>query len=160
MDEKRETSQRIARLTKELAKAKAIALDTMIFSYQYFGQPKLKPLTEVIFNHIESGKVKGYASWLSVGELSVEIQNAGSASDVKTYIDFISSFPNLILLPAEKNVIEHFVSIRLNTHLETADSLHIASAQTANADLLISNDSAWRNRFAKPKLILLSDYLK
>jgi predicted nucleic acid-binding protein len=158
MGQPRSTTAGIARLRKELAKAKTVALDTTVFSYYYSGGNAFAPLSKVIFEATEQGEVHALASSFALAEMLVGIAKVGDAQAASNYVNLISSFPNLRFIPFDTTMASHYAAVR-TTGLKPADSIHIATAQAARADLLISNDYAWRNRFAKPKLILLGEYL-
>jgi predicted nucleic acid-binding protein len=131
----------------------------MIFSYQFLGEPRLSTLTQLIFERVEQGRVHAVASFLALAEMLATIQETQEEASVQTFVRIISTYPNLSLVPFDNRMVNTFAAIRAQTNILPADCIHIATAQAANADLLISNDYAWRGRFAKPKLILLGDYL-
>lgn len=163
MGQQRKAPSGAARLRKDLAKAKTIGLDTMVFSYYYEGGNAFSPLSRQIFEAIEEGEVSAIASSFALAEMLTGIAQTGDAQARQQYVDLITSFPNLTFMPFDNVVAFRFAEVRSTTGLRPSDCIHIATAQMANADLLISNDYAWRSRlsgrFAKPKLILLGDYL-
>jgi predicted nucleic acid-binding protein len=131
----------------------------MVFSYYYEGSNAFSSLSRLIFEAIEQGEVNAVASSFTLAEMLTGIAQAGDLQAKQTYIDLITSFPNLTFVPFDNMTANRFADVRASTNLRPSDAIHIATAQTANADLLISNDYTWRGRFAKPKLILLGDYL-
>ena len=159
MGQERNTSKGVARLLKDIAKAKTIALDTMMFSYHYSGDTVFAPLARVVFEAIEQGEVSAIASSFALAEILAGITQTGDMTAKQSYFDLITSFPNLTFIPFDNEIAYLFAGLRSSIGLKPIDSVHVATAQVAHVDLLISNDSAWRNRFTKPKLILLNDYL-
>ena len=88
MGQERNTSKGVARLLKDIAKAKTIALDTMMFSYHYSGDTVFAPLARVVFEAIEQGEVSAIASSFALAEILAGISQTGDMTAKQSYFDF------------------------------------------------------------------------
>ena len=72
---------------------------------------------------------------------------------------FLTNFPNLTIYTLDESMARLIAKIRASTHLKLPDAIQIATAIHADADVIVSNDKKWKNRFTTPKLFLLEEYL-
>ncbi len=132
----------------------SLALDTMIFIYQFQKHPTFGRLTRRIFTKIFSGEIKGSASSLILSELLVLPYKLGDIRQARMLRSRIGSFPNLKIIPPGAEIADRAANLRAQLPLRLPDCLHLATAW--DADYFITND----RRFEKvnaPRSVILAD---
>ncbi len=83
-----------------------IALDTMIFVYEFQEDPRYVRVTEKIFNSIRRGEKKAMTSAITLAELLVLPYKQGNTALAGELRDQIISHPNLKIIPVDVDVAE------------------------------------------------------
>lgn len=144
---------------EELAKCEVVFVDTMVFIYLLEQNSKYFQLAKSALDAIESGKVSGVTSAITIAEILTSPAQLLDTQAMLDYELFLSNFPNLTLHPVDESMARQIATIRASTRLKLPDAIQIATAIHAGADMIVSNDKRWRNKFSTPKLLLLKDYL-
>jgi predicted nucleic acid-binding protein len=121
--------------------------------------PRYVDFAMVLFDAIEQGQLRGVTSMLTLAELLTAPAQQANLQALRDYELYLTNFPNLQLTPLEAEVARTTATVRAATRLKLPDALQIATALTAGADAIISNDHQWRTKFSQPTLLLLDDFL-
>jgi predicted nucleic acid-binding protein len=113
----------------------------------------------VILEAIESGRVAGLTSAITVAEILTLPAQAGDLQAMQDYELFLTSFPNLRVAPLDVPLARETALVRAATDLRTPDAVQVAAARLYGADAIITNDHRWAARVPAPAVILLDTYL-
>lgn len=103
--------------------------------------------------------MQGITSTITIAEILTAPAQLSYTQAMLDYELFLTNFPNLTLYSLDQSMARLIATTRATTRLKMPDAIQIATALHAGADLIISNDMKWRNKFTTPKLLLLEDYL-
>jgi predicted nucleic acid-binding protein len=113
------------------------------------GQEEAHPLARHLLHRIEvdGDPLGGYYSVVSAAELLVRPIRAG-AGEVGFMHAFLTSFPNLTVLPVDLTVAVQAATIRATTGLRLPDAIVVASGLLAGCEAIVTNDEQWHRRLA------------
>jgi predicted nucleic acid-binding protein len=117
-----------------------VALDTNIFIYHFEENPEYVSFTEDLFEKIESGRLRGVTSVLTLHEVLTGARKAGDARLVSLYRDLLMAFPNLAMMPFDAYIAEISSDLRARHGLRTPDAIQVATAVRHKAETFITND--------------------
>ena len=146
-------------LRGEIGAHRLLLVDTPIFSYHLADHPRYAPLTGVILEAIESGRVAGLTSAVTLAEILTLPAQAGDVEAMQDYELFLTNFPNLRLVSLDVPLARETAVVRAATGLRTPDAVQIAAARLYGADAIITNDHRWAARVSTPFVVLLDAYL-
>lgn len=149
----------VAGLREALAACRLVALDTMVFSYHIANSPHYAPLTSVVLETIESGRVAGLATTVTLAEVLTAPAQAGKRRAMQDYEIYLTHFPNLRLVALDVTLARETALVRAATGLRTPDAVTVAAARLYGADGIVTNDRRWAGRVTAPTLIILDEYL-
>ena len=147
-------------LRDEIGAHRLLLVDTPVFSYHLADHPRYAPLTAVVLDAIESGKVAGLTSAITVAEILTLPAQASDQQAMQDYELFLTGFPNLRVAPLDVPLARETALIRAATGLLTPDAVQVAAARLYGADAIITNDHRWATRVTAPVVILLDTYLQ
>ena len=131
----------IAELQETINAHHLLLVDTPVFSYHLSDHPRYAPLTAVILEAIESGKVAGLTSAITLAEILTLPAQAGDSQAMQDYELFLTSFPNLQLAPLDVPLARETALVRAATGLRTPDAVQVAAARLYGADAIITRGS-------------------
>jgi predicted nucleic acid-binding protein len=144
----------VEELRQTMLQYRLVALDTMMFSYHLFNHPRYAPLTAVVLETIESGRVAGLITAVTLAELLTVPAQANDRRAMRDYEFYLTHFPNLRLVPLDAALARETALVRAETRLRMPDAV-----QMAGADALVTNDRRWAGRVTEPALVMLDEYL-
>ena len=104
----------------------------------------------------------GYYSVVSATELLVRPIRTGVAQFTFMHT-FLTSFPNLNVLPVDLEVATATATLRATRNLRAPDAPIVASGLLAGCDAIVTNDQEWKRKleplFSEFRWLYLSDYL-
>ena len=146
-------------LLAELGKHSRALLDTNIFSYHLSDHPRYSALTSAILERIEAGALAGVTTTLTLAELLTSPAKAGDERALADYELFLTSFPNLEIVPLDNAVARATALVRAATGLRTPDAIQIAAARVHQVGIILTNDKLWSARVTQPQVLLLDSYV-
>lgn len=154
----------IADLDRALAEIERLMLDTSALIAFHNEGEHVHALCKHLFSRIEQpdDPLHGFYSVISAAELLVRPMRVGPAQHAYMHA-FLTSFPNLTVLPVDLTVAIQAATVRASTNLRLPDALIVASGLLAGCQAIVSNDDAWRRRmaplFPQFRWVYLADYL-
>lgn len=145
-------------LRGEIGAHRLLMVDTPVFSYHLSDHPRYSSLTATILEAIESGKVAGLTSAITIAEILTLPAQAGDQQALQDYELFLTSFPNLRVAPLDVTLARETALVRAATGLRTPDAVQVAAARLYGADAIITNDHRWAARVTTPPVILLDTF--
>lgn len=130
---------------------KRVAIDTNIFIYHFEGNDCFTEYTDIVFNGLVSGKLRGVTSILTLGEI-LSYPNTKKVED-RLIEDFITT-PNLKIVDIDLNIIVKAAQIRREYGFRLPDSIQLATAVLNKAEAFITNDKKLK-QFDSVQIILL-----
>jgi predicted nucleic acid-binding protein len=146
----------ITRLRSFVRNHRRIALDTCIFIYQWEANPRYSPFTDWIFSSLEQDDFAAVTSTITMTELLVHPYRDHDLERVNVLAGLLSSYPNLEWRPGTLEIAVLAAEIRAHHRLPTPDALQAATALSANAKALLTNDPIFK-RVAELDVLLLDD---
>ena len=145
-------------LLVDLQRHRLIALDTSPFIYHFQQHPKYSPLTQQLFEFIQSGMGFAITSVLTLQELMVLPLREQNLRVAEEYQAVLRSFPNLEVLDIGWETALLAAEIRAQFNFSVADCFQCAVARQADAQILVTNDVRLK-RLTHPSVIVLEDYV-
>ncbi|MCX6031813.1 MAG: PIN domain-containing protein [Chloroflexi bacterium] len=146
-------------LRRVLAGYRLVALDTMVFSYHLANHPRYAPLTAVVLEAVESGRVAGLTTTVTLAEILTVPAKAGDRQALQDYELYLTRFPNLQIVPLDIALARETALVRGASGLRMPDAIQVAAARLAGADAILTNDRRWAGRFAAPAVVMLDEYV-
>jgi len=134
-----------------IADGSTVLLDTVILIYFLEKHPRFGNLANSCLNRIERGEILGVISTLLFTELLVRPYKTGNQNMVSGLISRLSNFRNLSVHPVDQQTSILAARLRAEYGLRTPDAIHAATALTAGADGIVTNDNHMK-RIQKEKL--------
>lgn len=131
-----------------------VLIDTSIWIYHFEQHPKLADAAASVLEAVESGRVKGVVSELTLLELMVRPLQLGRQDVADDYELLLDQFPNLELVPADRTILIEAAGLRARYRIRTPDAILIATGLLHGATAAITNDAAWRSVRGMETLLL------
>lgn len=135
-----------------------VALDTAIFIYFIEEDPRFLPLIKPLFESIDSGRLLGVTSALTLLEVLVVPYRTANFELAERYEALLTRSRGLRLLEMDRPLLKGAAQLRAAFKLTPPDALQVSAALRANCRTFLTND---RRIPAIPNLtvIQLKDYL-
>lgn len=144
----------VADLAVALEGHRRIAVDAMVFIYQFEDHPQYAPLTQLVFDGMEAGRLEAVASVLCLTEVLTGARIADRQDLVDRYRLVFATFPNLAVPDVTRAIADRAAELRARYRIRTPDAIHVATALTTGATALLSNDAALQRVTEVPVLAL------
>jgi len=128
-----------------LGKYRTVGIDTVAFIYHFEENKKYLPFTEVLFRMVETGRIKGITSTITLMEILVKPKMDGNREAVEEYKFILQTFPNLEVKSIDAEIAEKAAEIRAKYKLKPPDALQIATSLINKAEAFITNDMELKN---------------
>ena len=148
----------LARLPGLLATHRKIALDTSVFIYQLQANPRYVKLTDQVFEWLGRRNSSAVTSTITMTELLVQPYREANERQSAVFYALLSTYPNLVWIAPDLEIADKAARIRAAHRLRTPDALQAATAASADASALLTNDPIFR-RVPQFETILLDDLL-
>jgi len=147
------------RLIKELLeKYWIVGIDTAAFIYHFEENKEYLPFTDVLFEMIETGKIRGVTSTITLMEVLVKPKRDGNERAVDEYKFILQTFPNLEIRQVDAEVAERAAEIRARYGVRPPDALQVAASLANNADAFITNDEELK-RIREIEIVIMKEVL-
>lgn len=153
-----------AQLDAAIGDRERVLLDSSVVLSYYSPQELAYALARHVLERIESDgdALRGYISVVTASEVLVRPLR-GQPNQATFMHHFLEGYANLTLLPVDLSVAIQAATLRAATRLATPDALIIASGLLAGCEILLTNDSRWKQRleplFPQFQWLYLGDYL-
>ena len=118
-----------------------IYLDSMIWIYALEGNPKFGAASQAIFTRLRSASHTLLASHFLLAELLVLPVRNNDTFTVASYRSMILASATTEVVPFTAEVALQFASLRAFQRTQAPDSLNLALAASAKADIFLTNDT-------------------
>lgn len=145
-------------LERFLKEKRSVYLDSNLFIYQLEDKQPYSPLTHMVFEMMESGKIMGHTSVLSVMELNVGPYKQGRVDLSFSHLALLQNLRNLKIHPVDLMIGDLAAQYRAHYSFRTPDALHLATAMASESRLFIGNDKVLK-KFDKISHIVLDDFI-
>ena len=147
-------------LSKRLAKAKVIGLDTPIFIYFLKNNARYGPLAQLTINGIEKGKWEGVTSTITLMEITVRPWQLGRESAAREYEAILVHFPNLSVVDVDRNVARAAAQLRAKYNVSPPDALQVAASLSYGAKAFLTNDKRLSRLQELIDILVLDDFVE
>jgi predicted nucleic acid-binding protein len=117
-----------------------VALDANVFIYLFEIEGPLARTAAAVLDAVSAGRITGITSSLTLTEVIVGPVVTGDETLAERYVDAMRSIENLHVVPATVEIAADAGFIRGRTGMTLVDSIHVATARTAGASVLLTND--------------------
>ena len=147
-------------LSKRLAKAKVIGLDTPIFIYFLENNERYGELAQITINGIEKGKWEGVTSTITLMEITVRPWQLGRESAAREYEAVLVHFPNLSVVDVNRNVARAAAQLRAKYNVSPPDALQVAASLSYGAKAFLTNDKRLSKLQELIDILVLDDFVE
>jgi predicted nucleic acid-binding protein len=112
----------------------------MVWIYSLEGSAEFGPLAQSIFRRLRAADHTILASHFLLAELLVVPVREQRTFTIASYRRMILGSATTEVVPFSAETVMHFASLRAFHRTQSADSIHLALAASAGADLFITND--------------------
>jgi len=147
-------------LSKRLAKAKVIGLDTPIFIYFLENNERYGELARITINGIEKGKWEGVTSTITLMEITVRPWQLGRESAAREYEAVLVHFPNLSIVDVDRKVARAAAQLRAKYNVSPPDALQVAASLSYGAKAFLTNDKRLSRLQDVIDIIVLDDFVE
>ncbi len=145
-------------LLDDISEGALVALDTMIWIYEFEAHPVFGPVVQPFFrDRLATGLNQAGSSRLTLGELLVQPLAAGRADIADQYRGLFTPRPNFFVWQVTRDVVDCAAGLRAKYRTKMLDALHLASAIVNQAAIFLSNDEELR-RVTELRVLVLADY--
>lgn len=130
----------MGRLSERIAAFSCVGLDTSILIYHLEAHPNYAPLTEELLNGIEQNRWRAVTSVITLMELTVKPWQLGRQDIARQYETLLFHFPNLSIVPIDREIARHAAQLRAKFALRPPDALQVAACRLHHAEAFITND--------------------
>ena len=117
-----------------------IGIDTMAFIYHLEENRRYLPFTNVLFEMVESGAVKGVTSVVTIMEILVRPKQEKNEQAMEEYKFTLQTFPNLKIKPIDFGIAEKAAELRAVYGIKPPNALQIAASLDEGAKAFVTND--------------------
>ena len=147
-------------LSKRLAKAKVIGLDTPIFIYFLENHVRYGELAQITIRGIENGKWEGVTSTITLMEITVRPWQLGRETMAREYEAVLVHFPNLSVVDVDRNVARAAAQLRARYNVSPPDALQVAASLSYGAKAFLTNDKRLSKLHELIDIIVLDDFVE
>jgi predicted nucleic acid-binding protein len=148
----------LGKLERDLEAHTVIGVDTAPFIYLWERHPVYSGLSETLFQYLDSPKVYGVTSIITMIEACVYPQRQGRMDLVRTYERALLYSRQIRTLPIDEIIARRAITLRADYGIHVPDALQIAAANACEATLFVTND----RRLCKVReisVMVLDDYV-
>jgi predicted nucleic acid-binding protein len=124
---------------------KSIFWDTNLFIYLLEDNPKFSPLVDELRRRMLRRNDRLFTSAMTVGEVLVKPISTGNTALAERYRALFSG-PYITVSAFDLGAAEAYANIRQDRTVHPADAIQLACAESAQADLFITNDDRLSQR--------------
>jgi predicted nucleic acid-binding protein len=139
----------------EAISGKHLYLDTNVFIYAVEGFSGLEDELRRLFSAVDAGRITATTSELTLAETLVKPFAEGNRDYQRAYRTLLRKRSFFQLEPVTRAILLAAARIRATTTLKLPDAIHLATAQSAGCDTLVTNDPDFRNA-ADMRVVMLS----
>ena len=147
-------------LSKRLAAAKVIGLDTPIFIYFLEDHPRYGPLAQITISGIEKGKWEGVTSTITLMEITVRPWQMGREAAAREYEAILVHFPNLSVVDVDRNVARAAAQLRAKYKVAPPDALQVAASISFGSKAFLTNDRRLSKLQELIDILVLDDFVE
>ncbi|QQR80326.1 MAG: PIN domain-containing protein [Deltaproteobacteria bacterium] len=136
----------------------SLYLDTNIFIYHLEDKDPYSQLTTPLFELLESGKIIGHTSVLSLMELNVGPYKQGRADLSFSHTALLQNLKGLKIHPVDLEIADLSAQYRARYSFTAPDSLHLATGVISKSKLFLGNDKSLR-KFKELDLMILDEFI-
>lgn len=145
---------------KDLRSRSRIGLDSMCFIYHFAAHPQYLPLTETLFELVETANVQAVSSVISVIETLIAPEKQGLRLVAYEYEKSFQTLPNLAIASIDWPQAKLAARFRaIYPGLRTPDAIQIAACILSGAEAFLTNDKRLK-QVKEIKVLILENYLK
>jgi predicted nucleic acid-binding protein len=145
-------------LLDEIPHGSLVALDTVVWIYEFESNPVFGPITNELFQRgFGTGHCRAGCCLLALAELLVQPLSSGRLDIAEQYRRIIMPNPGLAVWDVNREVIECAASLRAKYRVRLLDAIHVAGAVVNQADRFLTNDEGLR-RIQEIRILVLADY--
>ena len=147
-------------LSKRLARAKVIGLDTPLFIYFLENNTRYGELVRITINGIEKGRWQGITSTITLMELTVRPWQLGLEAVAREYEALLVNFPNLSIVDVDRTVARAAAQLRAKYNIPPPDALQVAASLSFGAKAFLTNDKRLVKLQDLIDIIVLDDFVE
>jgi len=138
---------KVKALERAVPKHAPCLLDTsFVLSYLTGTEPSSDVAAHVVDEWLVGGRNTAIVSAITAMEACVRPIRSKNQSALQNVMDFFRRFPNLHLVPVDASCAFEAARVRASSNLSAPDALILASGLLRRAQIILTNDRAWKSR--------------
>jgi len=133
-----------------------IGIDSMLFIYLLEDHPEFSNTVSSILKDVESGKMIGVTSVITLLELLVKPKKDHNLPAIEAYKSILSDFPNLEIVPVDNKIADIASTLRADYGIKTPDAIQVATSIKEECSVFVTNDLALK-KIKEIKVLTLKD---
>jgi len=142
-----------------LARQKRVGIDTMVFIYYLEDHPTYSRLVRPLFEALESRKIVGVTSVITLMEILVHPKRSGKVAAARDYQDLLLTYPNLVIADIDKETADIASDLRAKYGIRPPDALQLAAVLQGGASGFITNDTQLKQVEEGIEIVLLDNLI-
>jgi predicted nucleic acid-binding protein len=147
-------------LSKRLARAKVIGLDTSVFIYFLENNTRYGEIARITINGIEKGRWQGITSTITLMEITIRPWQLGREAVAREYEAVLVHFPNLSIVDVDRTVARAAAQLRAKYNIAPPDAIQVAASLSFGARAFLTNDKRLVKLQELMDVIVLDDFVK
>ena len=123
-----------------LEKHPIIGIDTVAFIYHLEENHRYLPFTNVLFEMVENGTIKGVISVVTIMEILVKPKKERNEQAIQEYKFMLQTFPNLKIKPIDFHIAEKAAELRAKYGIKPPNALQLGAALIERAKAFVTSD--------------------
>jgi len=148
------------RFRRALGNAKRIGLDTQVLIYHLEDVPPYAALTTHLLAEASAGAFQLLLSVISLSEILVKPWQEDDSARARRIHAALEALPGMRVADVTAAAAAGAAELRGRTRLPLPDALIIASVVGEGAQLIVTNDKAWRAKKLPHRTLILDEYAR
>lgn len=149
----------VGRFARALARVRRVGIDTPVLIYHFEDVSPYSELTTYLLAHAASGAVDLILSTVTVAEILSGPWRGGNGERAGRIENVMQALPGVTIAPVTWETASRGAELRGKTGLPLPDALILASAISHGAQVIVTNDMAWRVKGLPCCVLILDEYV-
>lgn len=130
----------------------------MIFLYHFADHPRYAPLTELLFELLETNKLKAVTTTITIAEVFVRAEEKQDQMTIAAYEQFFHTIPNLDIILVDWHVARLASKLRATYRsIRLPDALQLSAPLLKNYPIFLTNDEKMK-KVKEIEVVTLDEY--
>lgn len=129
---------------KGAREGRRVLIDSCVWIYHFENDQRYTRAVTGVLNRVARGEWAGVVSEITLLEILTQPLRKGQPEVADSYELLLERFPHLEIHPVDREVTLRAAALRARYGMRAPDALILATGLSHGADLVVTNDRAWR----------------